>query len=559
MINVSERLHKEKIKIIENLTGVDSSKLNYYLEAKKRSEEVIKQNHRLEIIYQIIQDINIDMSLEDIIVRVHEKLPQAIHCDFWGLAVLKKDNLYMSAMIPGYVCVGEPISKKSLMWEAVNYRESRAYHLKGDGSQLTYPPVKRMGLRAMVACPLIVKGNVTGVLIMGSKTENVYGRDEVKFVDQLAGQLAMCMENSRLYEQVLRGKKEWEETFKAVTDPIFLIDLSKNILRCNDRLDKLPGIHNMSKSQKCYCQLWHRESECEPCLMDEVCSTRQPAYTRMQTSTGMICDVFYYPVFNENADIYAVINHIKDVTEQCKMEAQLMQSGKLAAIGEMAAGVAHELNSPMTAILGNAQMLLRDLEENHPQTDYVKDIVNCGLRCKKIIQNLLTFSRQDERPMSSISINEVVERVLSLVEYQINRNNVQIDIKMDERVPTVQANGHQLDQVLINFLLNARDALEGSGDSKKINVYTGVTELRGERAVHTTVVDNGEGISLECMEKIFNPFFTTKEASKGTGLGLSVSLGIAEAHGGTIEVRSEPGNGSSFSLVLPVEGAEVES
>ena len=555
MIDVSERLHNEKIKIIENLTGVDSSKLNYYLEAKKRSEEIIKQNHRLEIIYQIIQDINIDMSLEDIIVRVHEKLPQAIHCDFWGLAVLKKENLYMSAMIPGYVCVGEPISKESLMWEAVNYRESRVYCLKGDGSQLTYPPVKRMGLLAMVACPLIAKGNVTGVLIMGSKTENVYGRDEVKFVDQLAGQLAMCMENARLYEQVLRGKNEWEETFKAVTDPIFLVDLSNNILRCNNQLDKLPGIRNQSKSEKCYCQLWHRESKCEPCLMDEVCSTRRPAYTRMQTSTGMIYDVFYYPVFNENEEIYAVINHIKDVTEQCKMEAQLMHSGKLAAIGEMAAGVAHELNSPMTAILGNAQMLLRDLEDDHPQTDYVSDIVSCGLRCKKIIQNLLTFSRQDERPMSSISINEVVERVLSLVEYQINRNNVQIETNMGEQIPTVQANGHQLDQVLINFLLNARDALEGSGDIKKIDVYTGVTEIRGARAIYTTVVDNGEGISPECMEKIFNPFFTTKEASNGTGLGLSVSLGIAEAHGGTIEVRSEPGKGSRFSLVLPAEDA----
>lgn len=550
---MSERLFNEKFRLIENLTGVNSSKLNYYLEAKKRSEEIIKQNHRLEIIYQIIQDINIDMSLEDIIDRVHDRLPQAIHCDFWGLAMLKEDNLYMTAMIPGYVCVGEPVSEKSLLWEAIRQKESKVYQLKGDGSELTYPPIKKMNLLSMVVTPMVVKGNVIGVVIMGSKIKNVYGDDEINFICQLAGQLAICIENSKLYEQVLRSKKEWEETFKAVIDPIFLIDLNCNILRCNDRLDRLTGVKEKTGEMKCYQVLWNREAKCRPCLMDEVCATREAAYERIQNHTGTVYDVYYYPALNDKGEIYAVIHHIKDVTEQCKIYAQLMQSVKLAAIGEMAAGVAHELNSPMTAILGNAQMLLRDLEENDPRADYVKDIVNCGLRCKRIIQNLLTFSRQDERPMSSININEVVERVLSLVKYQINRNNVQIETRLDSQLPTVQANGHQLDQVLINFLLNARDALENKKDNKKIEVNTGVAELNGERAVRATVVDNGEGIPPECMEKIFNPFFTTKGATKGTGLGLSVSLGIAEAHGGTITVNSKPGEGSSFSLILPAE------
>lgn len=551
---MSERLFNEKIRLIENLTGVNSSKLNYYLEAKKRSEEVVKQNHRLEIIYQIVQDINIDMSLEDIISRVYERLPQAIHCDFWGLALLKEDNLYMTAMIPDCACIGEPVSQKSLFWEAVRQKDIKVYHLKGDGSELTYPPIKKMNIMSMVVTPMVVKGNVIGVLIMGSKSKNVYGDDEIKFIRQLAGQLAICIENARLYEQVLRGKKEWEETFRAVTDPFFLIDLNCNILRCNDRLDKLPGgVKEYAGEKKCYRLLWNRETKCRPCLMDEVCATREAAYKRMQLPTGMVYDVFYYPVFNEKGEIYAVIHHIKDVTENVKMEAQLMQSAKLAAIGEMAAGVAHELNSPMTAILGNAQMLLRDLEEGDPKIDYVKDIVNCGLRCKKIIQNLLTFARQDERPRTSININEVVKRVLSIIKYQINRNNVELKMELESGLPTVRANGHQLDQVLINFLLNARDALEGKEGEKKIQIYTGVTELKGKRAVYATVVDNGEGIAPENMGKIFNPFFTTKEASKGTGLGLSVSLGIAEAHGGTISVQSKVGEGSSFSLILPAE------
>lgn len=552
---MSEKLFNEKIRLIENLTGVNSSKLNYYLEAKQRSEEVIKQNHRLEIIYQIVSDINIDMSLEDIITRVQERLPQAIHCDFWGLALLRNENLYMTAMLPGLVCISEPVAKESLLWQVVEEKKTKVFQLQGDGSELTYPPIKKIGLLSMVVTPMVVKGGVIGVLLMGSKSRDVYGDEELKFIRQLAGQLAICIENARLYEQVLRGKKEWEETFRAVTDPIFLIDLQYNVLRCNDRLDKLPGWSGkkIPGKQKCYKLLWNLEEKCHPCLLDEVCATRSAAYKRLQLPTGMVYDVFYYPVINEEGKIYGVIHHIKDVTEQVKMEAQLMQSAKLAAIGEMAAGVAHELNSPMTAILGNAQMLLRDLTDGDPITDYVKDIVNCGLRCKKIIQNLLTFARQDERPRSPISLNEVVERVLSLVKYQINRSNVQIKTSLPEEVPKVQANGHQLDQVLINFLLNARDALETKQEDKEISVSTGVTEFGDKKAVFATVADNGTGIAPENMDKIFNPFFTTKGTGKGTGLGLSVSLGIAEAHGGTIIVDSELGVGSKFSLVLPVE------
>jgi len=549
----NKHLINDKMSLIKHLTGVNSSKLNYYLEVKKINDEIIKQNNRLEIIHQIIKDINIDMSLADTIDRVYQRLPLVIRCDFLGLALMRENELIMTAMEPGCGCTGNPVPFKSLLWHAVKGKKSKVCTLnQNDDTVHICPPLKELKLKSLSLDPLFVKGNVIGVLMIGSCRENAYSEDEVKFTRQLADQLAICIENARLYEQVLSSKIEWEETFRALTDPILLIDQNLNIIRCNDRLDALPGQSTGEpEKSKCYRYVWGRDNKCDGCLLDEVNNKRAPAYRRMQTESSKTFDVYYYPVFNARREIYSVIHHIKDVTERIRMEAQLMQSAKLAAIGEMAAGVAHELNSPMTVIIGNSQMILRDNNTNANNVELIRDVINCGLRCKKIIQNLLIFSRQDQQPMSPTSLNNVVQRVLSLIKYQISRSNINIELDLAQDLPEVPANEQQLDQVLINLLLNARDALEKNTHDKKIIISTGVKKgEQGEQAV-ATVTDNGTGIAADNLNKIFNPFFTSKDTSKGTGLGLSVSLGIAEAHEGTIEVVSKPGRGSSFSLIIP--------
>lgn len=548
-------LVNDKMRLIKHLTGVNSSKLNYYLEVKKINEEIVKQNNRLEIIHQIIKDINIDMSLADIIERVYRRLPLVIHCDFLGLALMRGNELVMAAMVPECGCTGHPIPFRSLLRHAVRDKKSKVYSLgREDSAIYQCPPVRELSILSLSLDPLFVKGNVIGALMIGSARENAYSEDEIKFIRQLADQLAICIENARLYEQVLSSKIEWEETFRALTDPILLIDRNMDIIRCNERMDALPGQSaGESEKSKCYRYVWGRDSKCDNCMLDIVNKNRAPAYRRMQLESGKTFDVYYYPVFNARKEVYSVIHHIKDVTEKIRMEVQLMQSAKLAAIGEMAAGVAHELNSPMTVIIGNSQMILRDQETGCISTDLMKDVVNCGLRCKKIIQNLLTFSRQDQQPMAPVSLNNVVNRVLSLIKYQITRSGIIIELDLAAHLPEVAANEHQLDQVLINLILNARDALEKNSQDKRIIISTGVKEFEQAEFVSAMVTDNGEGIPGENLMKIFNPFFTSKGAAKGTGLGLSVSLGIAEAHDGTIEVVSKPGRGSSFSLLIPVK------
>lgn len=544
----------DKLNIIQNLTGVNSSKLNYYLEVQRSNEQIKIQINRLEIIHQLIKDINIDMSISDIMERVYSKLPQALPCSFLGLAMENKNLLTMTAAIPVNTNLGQTIPEISVLWQAYSRCHRLLYNLN-DQKEYVCPinkgrdPIENWGLSSAVIVPLKVRNQVIGVLIVGDNQEFSYGNSELTFIEQLADQLAICIENSRLYKEVSKGKQEWEETFKAVPDPIFLIDKSFTVLRHNHRDIGLP-LMDIQGEPKCYHILWNRDAPCQQCILDEVYMTGRAVYRQLQNE-GLILDAFYYPMVDSNGEIYAVILHVKDVTEKEKMEAQLVHSAKLAAIGEMAAGVAHELNSPMTVMIGTAQMMQRDMGSEDPRSEWLDDIISCGMRCKKIIQNLLSFSRQGQFSFTETNVNEQVEKVLSLIHYQINRNNINITKELDPALPLVMANGHQLQQVLINLLLNARDALEDSDVEKSITISTTTGLSNGEKCVVISVKDNGHGISPENIVKIFNPFYTSKEATKGTGLGLSVSLGIAQSHGGSIECDSEPGVGSTFRFILP--------
>ncbi|WNC13808.1 ATP-binding protein [Brevibacillus brevis] len=270
----------------------------------------------------------------------------------------------------------------------------------------------------------------------------------------------------------------------------------------------------------------------------------------------------------EDAELFSLIaSHVgvsvengllfQDVSEKIKIEAQLVQSAKMAAIGEMAAGVAHELNSPLTAILGNSQLLLREMKES-PAAPLMNDIYQCGVRCKKIIQNLLTFSRQDEYLFSTVPLDDVVEDALGLVGYQLSVSGLTIVKELVQPPLLFHGSRHQIEQIVINLLLNARDALVGR-DDPRIELRSFTREEDGRAYAGLTVRDNGAGISQDQLPQIFQPFYSTKDRTKGTGLGLSVSLGIAEAHGGKLFAESQENKGSTFTLLLPLLREEARN
>ena len=548
----------EREKLLEQLTGVDSSKLNYYVELKKRNQEVLKQNGRLEVLHQLARDINIDMSIAGIIERAFAKLPQTIPCDFLGLVAVKNSGLILKALAPSDFCRIDNFPAHSPSLKVIQLKKAGIYNLPPEElSHVRINPSYPGPLRTLAIAPMFKRDEVIGALIVGSVGDDSYDEPDLNFVQHLADQLSISIQNARLYKQVSRAKDEWESTFMAVTDPILLVDTDYNVLLHNGRLPaEMQVFWDQALSRKCFAKLHGRTEPCPDCPIQEVQRSGQPVYQRWQTEHGVVLDISFYPVLNEKKELSAVTIILKDVTEKIKMEGRLVQSAKLAALGEMAAGVAHELNSPMTVIIGTAQLVARELQEdNQPErAGELDDIVNSGLRCKRIIQNLLTFSRQDQQPATEIDLNAEAQLVLGMIKYQINRSQIMITERLAPDLPHLTVNGPQIQQVLTNFLINARDAITAvERREKTILVSTELQIRNGRRFAVLSVTDNGIGIAPENLAKIFTPFYTSKEATKGTGLGLSVSLGIAESHNGTIEVTSTAGQGSTFSLVLPID------
>ena len=244
-------------------------------------------------------------------------------------------------------------------------------------------------------------------------------------------------------------------------------------------------------------------------------------------------------------------------------QAQLIQSEKLSAIGQLAAGVAHELNNPLGGILGYAQFTLEKLRKTVPgktnpkEIDsylrYVSDIETQARRCKTIVQNLLRFSRSSQNvDFEPVDINAIIEETITFVEHQLRLNQIELEVWLEQNLPPVEGNVGQLQQVFTNMIINAMHA---SQPNSTITVATRLSPALGEfgGAVELQFIDEGCGIKEENLKKIFEPFFTTKEIGKGTGLGLSVSYGIVKAHQGEISVQSEPGKGTTFTIILPVQ------
>ena len=228
-------------------------------------------------------------------------------------------------------------------------------------------------------------------------------------------------------------------------------------------------------------------------------------------------------------------------------QAQLIQSEKLSAVGEFVAGVAHELNNPLAAVVGFAEML-KDSEADTKNRHYLDMVHKAAYRCQKIVQSLLSFARRHQPERKPMSVNSMVEAVLEMLNYQLRTSNIEVITRLDPTLPVVLADGHQIQQVLLNVINNARQAIEGRQAGGRIQITTGTF---GEN-VRILVQDNGPGISPENLLRIFDPFFTTKQVGQGTGLGLSLCYGIIKEHGGNITPSSRPGEGATFTIELPL-------
>jgi two-component system, NtrC family, sensor kinase len=361
----------------------------------------------------------------------------------------------------------------------------------------------------------------------------------------------------RFIRTLLDAKNEWERTFDAIVDPVALLDRSGMVRRANIGLGRVLGRPIQEIVSTHYMSLLGDTlsgggDPIAASLTDGLPRTQE---IRFQHLPG-VQQLTVSPYLDATDSLQGLVLILKDINDQKEQQERLSQAARLADIGQLAAGVAHEINTPLASIALRAESLLKASEDarlqaidsfkNFPR--YLKTIDEEIFRCKKIIGALLDFSRVRKPENRLTDLNALAEKAADLVGHQMKLKQVAVSLRLDPTLRPIYADDGQLRQALIALLMNALDATPAGG---RVSVETQREE--GQK-VSLSVNDSGSGIPREHLDKIFSPFFTTKPVGQGTGLGLAICHGIVSSHGGEIRVTSEVGQGTQVSLVLPAGG-----
>lgn len=278
----------------------------------------------------------------------------------------------------------------------------------------------------------------------------------------------------------------------------------------------------------------------------------EPAYNSCQLPEGQFFETYFYPAFDDQGNLKNIVCYAKDVTLQKQVEHRMQQTEKLVALGQLAAGIAHEINNPLGIILCHADLLKEDLAQSPTQIKDLEIIEKHAKNCQRIVRDLLSFSRNHHTARTLVSINKAIEQVASMVASQLARLKITMTLDLDPDIPLYEVDEEKMKQVFMNLIMNSSQAMEKE-TAGKIEIQS--RYIKDQDQIEIRVCDNGHGIAPEIQNKIFEPFFTTKGPKHGTGLGLSLSYGIIRDHGGDIYVQSVSGQGSVFTIVLPLHSS----
>ena len=421
-------------------------------------------------------------------------------------------------------------------------------------------PLVRQELHYFVPC--VAGGKMVAVIGLGRATDgSLLSSEDLEILRTVSGYIAVAIENSRLYTQQkqhteeLALLKEFNESIvESVNVGLLAVDENGRITRSNSPFEEMMGFERDEAVGKLVEDVFDTSFALN--LDNILGKTRwhltevRNAYklhTYDKSGRSLILNVAVAPLRSVSNHQTGAIIVLENVTSRVKLEETVQQSEKLSSIGLLAAGVAHEVNTPLTGVSSYTQMLLGMIPETDPKHALLQKMQRQTDRASNIVGNLLNFSRTgSSEDFVEIDINKLLNDTLQLLEPQLRKSNIEIIKDYAEVPPTILGSGGKLQQVFTNLILNARDAMFSGGT---ITLKTSLDPVVG--AV-VEVADTGEGIPAENLTKVFDPFFTTKEVGSGTGLGLAVSYGIIQEHTGTVEVRSQPGEGTAFRLVFPV-------
>jgi two-component system NtrC family sensor kinase len=382
-------------------------------------------------------------------------------------------------------------------------------------------------------------------------TEPIMQGEEICALLGLARDLRL---ERRLEEEIRRSNAYLDTVLANVPVGVIVLDEHGAVTDANTAAATLAGAHVAGDivGQRLE-QLFDPQDETSAAALKEIADTYEPLHCcyrgKTRFGTEINCDVRSVPLPQKTAKAGSRLLLIVDLTDQLALQESLIRSEKLKALGMVMAGVAHELNNPLTGILGFSQLVLASQDLSPSLAEHVDHIRLEAERCKRIVEELQSFAQRRPPHKGPCLVNGLLAEVVSLCEYQIGLDGIEVQLTTQRDLPPLQADAQALERVFLNILNNAHEALRGVEARER---RIAITSTLQDKQVRIVFADNGPGIRQEHLRRVFDPFFTTKDIGEGIGLGLSVAYGIVRDHGGDLSVESVPGEGTTVSVVLPV-------
>jgi PAS domain S-box-containing protein len=507
------------------------------------------------------RELNSETDLDKLLTAVVDRLSRTLFVDRIAIFLASAEGLGQFGLAKSFGI--SDTGNLDLSFLSLDRPEMAAGHLffdnthqvvrETEGAQET---IARLELNYYIPCT--VQNRPIAMLGLGKTMEGDFlSSEDVELLETLAGYVGIAIQNARLYAsleqkvmQYERLKDFNENIVESISVGVLAVDLHDRIEFWNSQMEvmyALPRAHALGRPV----------SEVFPAaFVEEFYRVRQNPGVhnlykfRLGTTAGdsRVVNMAIAPLVSRRFEVVGRLIIVDDITERIELESQLSQAEKMSSIGLLAAGVAHEVNTPLAVISSYAQMLSKQIEGENKQSALLAKITQQTFRASEIVNNLLNFSRTSGTEFSEVSINKIIEDTLALLEHQFKTAKIKVERDLLPDLPAIQGNAGKLQQVFLNLFLNAKDAMPRGGSLR-------VATANGS-GVNVIVSDTGTGIAQEHLNRIYDPFFTTKltprDGRRGTGLGLSVTYGIIQEHAGKIHVESYPGRGTTFFLEFPL-------
>jgi hypothetical protein len=505
--------------------------------------------------------ISATTALEPLLDSLTRRLQDVMNIE--RLAIFIEDELassgYRVARTAGF---SSPISVPADFREMIRTRSAETGIVRAD--DLEFAPEGDGYVRRVLHyyVPCVVRGRMVAVIGLGRSADGaLLSSEDVEILRTVSGYIAVAIENSLLYQEQqqraaeLELLKEFNESIvESINVGLMAVDLDGRITRLNSAFEEIAAADRDEVIGR------NVEDLFAPGFADtlhqvlgepgwRLVHTRNIYKLHTATAAGrlLVLNIAIAPLWADSQEQTGALVVFEDVTERLRLEDQLQQREKLSSIGLLAAGVAHEVNTPLTGVSSYTQMLLSMLPQNDPKHALLEKVRRQADRATDIVNNLLNFSRTgNAAEFTTLDIHRVLDDTLQLLEPQLRRSQIEIIREYDVELPQVVGNSVKLQQVFTNLILNARDSIANGDGRIVLATHNGEAD-----SLTVEVVDNGVGINPEDVAKIYDPFFTTKGVGRGTGLGLAVTYGIVQEHSGHISVNSTPGLGTTFRITLP--------